>query len=141
MVQIQESGEKISAPVSSVPVASSSQGAPCMPVWNQLETRKEMISTTDHQERERVRSRIGSLVMRFCQRQLGPFHMEQLLGYVESHVDGRVAPDSPGRILRLLQEKGELGYRVVDRTRSLYEILWVGQRPAEQAELFAARAS
>ena len=91
-----------------------------------------MDEMSDQQERARVSSRIGPLVMRFCERQIGPFHMEQLLRYVEGHIDGRVAPGSPERILRLLQQRGELGYRVVDRTQSLYEILWVGQRPAEQ---------
>jgi hypothetical protein len=94
---------------------------------------------SDPQERARVRSRIEALVLTFCKRQIGPFHMEDLTLYVQARM--KVAPDSPGRIFRLLQQEGRLGYRVVDRTKSLYEILWVGQRPAEQIQMFQAGAS
>ncbi|KKK52425.1 hypothetical protein LCGC14_3105060 [marine sediment metagenome] len=97
--------------------------------------------SSDRQERARVRSRIGSLILAFCKRRVGPFHMEDLRRFVEEYSSGKVAPDSPGRVLRHLQQEGVLGYRVVNRKESFYEVLWVGKRPAEQAELFEARAS
>lgn len=105
--------------------------------------------SSDHQERARVRSCIGSLILEFCRLTLNlqnkTFHMEELWRFVERAASwepflGHIAPDSPGRIFRLLQQQGKLGYRVVDRTQSLYEILWVGKKPAEQTQLFA-RAS
>jgi len=63
------------------------------------------------------------------------FHMEDLRKFVEQGVGGKIAPDSPGRILRQLRQEGELNYEVLSRHESLYKILPV-QRPAEQAELF-----
>lgn len=99
--------------------------------------------TTDQQERARVRSRIGSLILEFCRHRTG-FHMEDLRQFVEKKMsDGLflcIAPDSPGRILRQLRQQGLLNYKVVSRRRSLYRVVSVGKRPAEQAELFA-RAS
>ena len=133
---------------------------------------------SDHQERERVRSRIGSLIMEFC-RMNDSFYMEDLRQFVEKGVGlgtcplcgkraGRlfkyrgkkdiyagvltcgnghhwepaagnyIAPDSPGRILRQLRQQKLLNYTVVSRRQSLYQVVPV-ERPAEQAELFAAR--
>ena len=102
--------------------------------------------TTDHQERARVRSRIGSLILEFCRRQVGIFHMEDLRKFVECEANrepflGHIAPDSPGRILRQLRQEGYMGYVVISRAESLYKVTWVQERPAEQAELFAARAN
>ena len=95
--------------------------------------------TTDRQERERVRSRIGSLIMEFFYIAT-VFHMEDLRRFVNGNLDVHIAPDSPGRILRQLRQQHLLNYKVVSRRRSLYQVLPV-KRPAEQAELFAARAS
>ena len=109
-----------------------------MPVLRQVETRKEMTTTptTDHQERARVRGRIGSLIMEFCRQQgSGMFFMEELNWYVRNRV--RTAPDSPGRVLRELRREGRVRIKLISRSRSLYQV----ERPAEQAELFAARAS
>ena len=119
--------------------------------------------TSDREERARVRSRIGKLILEFCwELQARPsmsshndeFHMEELRRWVEERVGGKIAPDSPGRVLRELRRKGFINYRVVNRSRSLYQlVLWYGwaeeshrffpenHRPAEQAELFEARAS
>jgi len=96
---------------------------------------------TDQQERARVRSRIGSLIMEFCHFQFGTFadaefYMEELRGYVEKRVQGTIAPDSPGRILRQLRQQQQLNYKVISRSKSLYRVVPV-ERPAEQAELFA----
>ena len=99
----------------------------------------------DREERARVRSRIGKLILEFCARQtsLGAsFYMEELRKFVEmSLVPGNhIAPDSPGRILRQLRQQRHLDYKVISRKESFYRFVPV-ERPAEQAELFAARAS
>jgi len=95
------------------------------------------IPTTDREERARVRSRIGKLILEFCCENR-TFHMEDLRLYVQNWVD--VAPDSVSRILRQLRQQSILNYSVVSRRQSLYRTKPV-ERPAEQAELFAARAS
>ena len=66
--------------------------------------------------------------------------MEELRQFVEEELQSAVAPDSPGRILRQLRQQKLLNYMIVSRGRSLYRMKPV-KRPAEQAELFAARAS
>ena len=95
-----------------------------------------MVELSDHQERARVRSRIGSLIMEFC-RQNDTFHMEDLRRYVERRVGGKIAPASPDRILRQLRQECRLHYRVLSRRESFYNVVWIDERPAEQAELFA----
>lgn len=90
---------------------------------------------SDHQERARVRSRIGSLIMEFC----SPnriFHMDDLARWVKCWEGNHIAPDSPGRILRQLRQQKLLNYTVVSRSKSLYRVKPV-ESPAEQAELFA----
>ncbi|KKL12521.1 hypothetical protein LCGC14_2534910 [marine sediment metagenome] len=93
--------------------------------------------TSDRQERARVRSRIGSLIMEFCYYNQG-FYMEDLRRFVERRLDGAIAPDSPGRILRQLRQQKLLNYKIVSRRQSLYRVVPV-ERPAEQAELFYER--
>jgi hypothetical protein len=66
--------------------------------------------------------------------------MEELRRFVQAQMKGKVAPGSPERILRQLRQQGELNYKVVSRRQSLYKVVPV-ERPAEQAELFEARAS
>jgi len=96
--------------------------------------------TSDPQERARVRSRIGALILEFCSERLkhfeGTFFMEELRIYVDRKLAGCIAPDSPGRILRQLRQQGLLNYKVVSRRQSLYQVVPV-ERTAEQAELFA----
>ncbi len=87
--------------------------------------------SSDHQERGRVRSRIEALIREFC-RENDTFHMEDLTLYVQARM--KVAPDSPGRILRQLRQQG-LKVELVSRRGSLYRM--VRER---QPELFA-RAS
>ena len=67
--------------------------------------------------------------------------MEDLRRYVEEGLGGKIAPDSPGRILRQLRQHGHLDYTVIYRAESIYRVEWVRERPAEQPELFAARVS
>ena len=75
---------------------------------------------------ERVSERIAALVVEFCSRALESgqpqFHMEELTLYVYEKVKVS-APDSAGRILRDLRQRGVLNYRVLSRSKSLYEVL------------------
>jgi hypothetical protein len=48
-----------------------------------------------------------------------PFHMKELTDHVTSQ--HMVAPDSPGRILRMLRREGSLDYTVLNRAKSLYQ--------------------
>jgi hypothetical protein len=69
---------------------------------------------------QRVNSRIESAVLDFMAANDGTqFYGADLLRYVEKIV-GPVAPDSPRRILSLLQSQGKAHYSVVNRSRSLY---------------------
>lgn len=71
----------------------------------------------------RVNARIAMHVKAFVADVLaadGTFHMADLLAYVRERVPD-TAPDSAGRILRDLRQKGEIDYMVLDRRASLYE--------------------
>jgi hypothetical protein len=67
---------------------------------------------------QRVAERVSAAVLEFCHpgRQ---FHMAELNDYCGERV-GNLAPDSPGRILRLLRQDGKIKYHVADRRRSKY---------------------
>ena len=69
----------------------------------------------------RVTERIAGAVEQFCS-QTAQFRMADLLRFVECRV-GPVAPDSAGRILRLLRRAGKINYVVLDRSASLYAIV------------------
>ena len=72
-------------------------------------------------ERSRVYSRIAPLILSFARAHAGQsFHAEDLRQYVLA-LDPGIAPDSPGRILRLLRQEGKLYYVVIDRRASLYQ--------------------
>jgi hypothetical protein len=75
---------------------------------------------------ERVSSRIAKSVLDFCRSTKWAgcdWHMEQLTRFVRA--DTGVAPDSPGRILRDLRQKGLINYEVVNRRQSLYRVTGV----------------
>jgi hypothetical protein len=78
----------------------------------------------DPAERERVASRIaGAIFDFFWDRPAGfQWHADELLGHVEKLV-GKIAPDSPNRILRQLKRQRQINYHVVNRSQSLYEFL------------------
>lgn len=71
---------------------------------------------------ERVSARIGGVIVEFFEsRKPGDrFHMGTLADFVIEKVGG--APDSPSRIMRALRRERVIGYRVVSRKDSLYEI-------------------
>lgn len=90
-------------------------------------TIRESRTAADADNLDRVSDRIAGLVYKFCRSrfaaprvELRQFHMEDLTTYVSADV--QVAPDSPGRILRMLRKTGRVGYRVVNRRESLYEL-------------------
>jgi hypothetical protein len=70
---------------------------------------------------ERVGGRIAGAVLAFCRAYRGQtFHLEALMEFVRE-IAG-VAPDSPGRILRNLRQRGFIDYEVVSRPKSLYRM-------------------
>ena len=78
-----------------------------------------MTTMAQDENLERVGERIAAAVLEFCD--LRPrFHMVELGEFVQARVG--VAPDSPGRILRLLRQAGKIRYRVIDRRNSEYLI-------------------
>lgn len=71
---------------------------------------------------ERVNARIGATVLAFCRETQKPdFHMEELMRFVRARIGA--APDSPGRILRDLRQRGAINYIVLNRRASLYRLL------------------
>lgn len=79
----------------------------------------------------RVSEVVGPLVLEFYRLTLGtghPWHMEELTAYVSERTS--IAPDSAGRILRALRQRGMLSYRVLSRSESLYESLPMRKSPA-----------
>jgi hypothetical protein len=75
----------------------------------------------------RVYGRVGQAILAFFAGHAGRrFHMIELLRYIRQVV-GEIAPDSPGRIMRLLRRHGRIDYVVVSRSESLYEIRGVAR--------------
>ena len=72
-------------------------------------------------DRARVYEKIAPLILAFAEMRAGDrFQADELLRFIRTR-DRTIAPDSPGRILRLLREKGKLDYVVIDRARSTYQ--------------------
>lgn len=91
-------------------------------------------------EIKRVRERIAAHVVTFWKHQLfvrgmdgvrpyangllpGQFFIEELRKQIVDRKDIKAAPASPDRILRDLRQRKVINYRVVSRSRSLYEAL------------------
>jgi hypothetical protein len=71
---------------------------------------------------ERVSERIGAAIVGFCKAHLGQrFHADELRAHVEKQC-GKIAPGSADRILRNLRQRKVIGYRLVSRSGSLYEV-------------------
>lgn len=76
---------------------------------------------TGERELARVDDAVRSWVLSFCRQHLfDTFRMGDLTAFVQ--VRTRCAPDSPGRILRLLRKAGIIRYELVSRRESLYVI-------------------
>ena len=74
-----------------------------------------------------VSARIAEVVKDFCITRLyrhgqPNFHADDLRDYVSAHV--QTAPASADRILRDLRARGEIGYTVTNRRKSLYQLHW-----------------
>lgn len=91
--------------------------------WNGDEQRENL---------ERVSSRIGRAIVQFCsERGAGKrFHADELRNHVTA-ATGINAPASADRVLRDLRQRNKLGYTVVSRRESLYEVNWVGKAKEE----------
>lgn len=78
------------------------------------------------QQVERVGGRIGLDIITFLRHRVSlgavAFRMETLRQYIET-TGNASAPDSAGRILRLLRQNGIINYKVVNRRQSLYEVV------------------
>ena len=80
---------------------------------------------------ERVEGRIGSSVKSFIQDRFEDgrqFFIGELIEYVGKATQS--APTSPDRMLRKLRKEGFCNYRVVNRSKSLYEITSVSDEGA-----------
>lgn len=75
---------------------------------------------------ERVRSRLENALLTFFHT-IGPGTEFRASDLVEAMKFCSIAcaPDSPGRIMRLLKRDGEIDYKVVSRKDSLYKLLAV----------------
>ena len=73
---------------------------------------------------ERVRSRIEKEILEFL-RFLGVGNEFRASDLVQAMAYCAIpcAPDSPGRIMRLMKRKGEIDYKVISRKDSLYKLL------------------
>ena len=72
---------------------------------------------------DRVSGRLAAAIVDFFNsRRERTFHNVDLLAYVRESV-GDVAPDSPGRVMRMLRREKRINYVVVSRSESLYEII------------------
>lgn len=79
------------------------------------ETQKHHLAT--------VSSRIQGAIVEFFDLHAGQqFHAERLHEYVEARC-GKTAPDSAGRIMRDLRQRGEISYVVESRGQSLYRVI------------------
>lgn len=84
--------------------------------------------TEQERQVKRVRGKIHLAILGFFHRRRpGDVFTAPELHRVIREKHPSLAPDSPGRIMRLLRAEGLINYRVVSRKDSLYEIL----RPEE----------
>ena len=76
------------------------------------------------QQRERVRRGIAPFILDWCRHRVNLNHPQFRMDELRAHIEGwgHRAPDSAGRILRLLRQEGAIKYSVVNRAQSLYRI-------------------
>lgn len=99
-----------------------------MDEWGQDEFDFDRNGDEQRENLERVSSRIGRAIVQFCaERGAGKrFHADELRNHVTA-ATGINAPASADRVLRDLRQRQKLGYTVVSRRESLYEVNWVGK--------------
>jgi hypothetical protein len=97
-----------------------------------LPPRQQVIAAEKREQEQEIRRVYGNLreaILAFCaqvrrQNQDGAlFTATALRDFVACHAPS--APGSPDRILRLMRQEGHLNYRVVSRSGSLYELLFM----------------
>lgn len=83
------------------------------------------------QELARAVESIREIILGFCRaRPLQQFCASELRHYVAER--SFIAPASPDRVLRALRQAGELNYKVVNRRKSIYELIPVVVRSSEE---------
>lgn len=96
--------------------------------------RQQVAQQKREQERElgRVTYALKDYVLLFARRRWASkgeapafFYGSDLEAFVKKQAGA--APESPGRILRVLRQEGQLNYRIVSRPQSLYELLAVAE--------------
>lgn len=89
----------------------------------QRATIREILQEEQGENLQRVKDRLAAHVKAFCEEigVHGRFYAEDLRKSVLAKF--KVAPDSPGRVLRDLRQSGELDYVIESRRQSLYKIL------------------
>lgn len=74
---------------------------------------------------QRVDARIAHAVVAFWQQRVAStqqeFHMDDVTEYVR--LQHQIAPDSAGRVMRDLRQRGKINYEVVSRRDSRYRAL------------------
>lgn len=98
-----------------------------------------MADMETHEENlERVEVRIGPAILHFFRDRLKcpnrQYHADELRNWV-TRATGINAPASSDRVMRDLRKKKQLGYKLVSRRQSLYEVKWVDQPPGTQMDL------
>ena len=85
------------------------------------------LDTEQEAELERVDRSIRVHVVAFLREVLTwsppQFFATELVEYVNKHT--QTAPDSPGRILRMLRRECLVSYEIIDRSKSPYKLLWL----------------
>jgi hypothetical protein len=82
--------------------------------------------TAQRRDAARVLPRLRDVIEAWCARRLangGMFHLGDLVAAVVRIRGTGSNASSVDRVLRILRAEGVLNYRVLDRSRSLYEIL------------------
>jgi hypothetical protein len=99
--------------------------ADCLPQVDLFGESTARETTIQSAELQRVADDIASTILEFAKDRIARhrpvFHMEDLRSFVKRKTT--IAPDSPGRVLRMLRQKGALDYKVVSRAKSEYQIL------------------
>lgn len=86
--------------------------------------------TEQRRELARVVPRLRDVIEKWCARRLEVgrlFHLDDLVKAVKTDRGPGSNASSVDRVLRILRAEGILNYRVLDRSRSLYEILPVAR--------------
>jgi len=80
--------------------------------------------STQQQNLNRTTDAHQKTIKDFC-RDNAEFSSSELYDYVNNSVEGYVAPETPGRVLRRLRQIGEIDYIVVSRSKGTYHVFSV----------------